>query len=126
MNQKSNKEKLWETLLVPISKVEIHHSYAGLYSEGQKIASIPISSVGSTIVFDTGEQSINNLKWALVFNKYREKFTTLAQVQIPDSEIVVVAAMFGHIYVRNFLSRNSARGQQSSEPRVAHPAGGLY
>jgi hypothetical protein len=101
MNQISNEKKLQTTLQIPISKVEIHNSYAELYSDGQKIGSVPITQVGSTIVFDTGEQSIANLKWGIVFNKYRDKFATLAKSRTPEVELEVVPAMYGHIYVRN-------------------------
>ena len=97
----SNEAKLQTTLQIPVSKVELQSTYAVLFSDGVNIGTVPITPVGSIIVFDTAEQNINNLKWTTIFNKYKDKFNILANAKIPDSELVVVPATFGHIYVRN-------------------------
>jgi hypothetical protein len=101
MAQTADIENLQIILQVPISNINYQQGCADIYSDGTKIGTLFTYRLATVTTFDTAQSEVNKLNWMTIFQKYKEEFTTLVAKELPDQELLIVPATFGHIYVKD-------------------------
>lgn len=107
MNREHEIEKLQGTLRIPILDIVFTGPYAEIYSDGKNIGNISIYTAGSIIGYDTNSQSLNLLRWSLIFERHKDAFKTLVSEALGGADIFLTAATFGQVYANESVGNSN-------------------
>ena len=101
MNKTSEKQKVQNSLLIPISDITFQNEYIEIYSGGIYIGGIPYYKTRENIIYDNSENVVNKLYWVAVYDNNKEEINNLIEdIGIHEEEEIVLAT-YRRLYIRN-------------------------